>query len=92
MENNLTQNSDFMFFGIDGDIKNIIRLIKFRRMEKGYSQRYLASITGIKQSAIARFESNKVSPRLDTLIVILRALELKINIQKVSTGWNKFDN
>ncbi len=79
----------YMFVGIDNDIKTMMNFLKFRRKEKGYSQRDLAKITGIKQSAIARMEANKICPRLDTIIVIGRALDLQFTFKKISTGWDK---
>ena len=79
----------YMFVGIDQDIKAMINTLKFRRIEKGYSQRDLAKITGIKQSAIARMEANKICPRLDTIFVIGRALDLQFNFKRISTGWDK---
>lgn len=87
-----TDYNEIMLFGIDSDVKNIIRTISFRRKEKGYSQRDLARITGIKQSAIARIESLKIVPRLDTILLISRALDLQINFKRISTEWNKLDN
>jgi predicted transcriptional regulator len=80
---------EYMFVGIDRDIKTMITAIKFRRLEKGYSQRDLARITGIKQSAIARLEANKLCPRLDTIFVIARALDLQVTLKRISTGWAK---
>ena len=80
---------EYMFVGIDRDIKTMISAIKFRRLEKGYSQRDLARITGIKQSAIARLEANKLCPRLDTVFVIARALDLQVTLKRISTGWGK---
>ena len=38
-------------------------------------------MTGLKQLAIARIENNVNSPQLDTLIKILDALDLKIEIK-----------
>lgn len=83
---------EFMFFGIDADIRRMIDTLKFRRIEKGYSQRDLAKITGIKQSAIARMEANKLTPRVDTIFVIARALDLQVSLKRISTGWNKLIN
>lgn len=80
----------FMFYGIQTDIKNIIATLKFRRLEKGYSQRDLAKLTGIKQSAIARLEQGKIYPRIDTIIIIGRALDLQVAFKRISTGWDKF--
>ena|SRR5574344_1107420 len=86
-----TDAHEFMFFGIESDVKNIIKSLRFRRIEKGYSQRDLARITGIKQSAIARMESLKVYPRIDTIMVISRALDLQFVIKRITTGWDKFN-
>ena len=83
---------EFMFFGIDADIRRMIDTLKFRRIEKGYSQRDLAKITGIKQSAIARMEANKLTPRVDTIFVIARALDLQVSLKRISTGWDKLIN
>ena len=85
-----TEAHEFMFFGIESDVKNIIKSLRFRRIEKGYSQRDLARITGIKQSAIARMEGLKVYPRIDTLVMISRALDLQFVIKRITTGWDKF--
>ena len=83
---------EFMFVGIDRDVDTMITTMKFRRIEKGYSQRDLAKITGIKQSAIARMEAKKICPRLDTILVICRALGLQLTFKRISTGWDKLIN
>ena len=91
-KNKVKSVNEFMFFGIESDIKNMIRTLKFRRIEKGYSQRDLANLTGIKQSAIARMEGLKIIPRMDTIMVVSRALDLQLNLKRISTGWDKFEN
>ncbi|MGP1414271.1 MAG: helix-turn-helix domain-containing protein [Bacillales bacterium] len=90
-------DNDFMFYGIDGDIKNIIKTLKFRRIEKKLSQRDLAKIIKMKQSAIARFEKGESNPKLETIILIARALDLVITFKRINTGWsdlldNNIDN
>lgn len=45
-------------------------LIKARK-EKGLSQKQLEELSGVKQSAIARLESEKAVPQLDTLLKLL---------------------
>ena len=51
-----------------------------RRTEIGWTQRQLAEESGVKQSAIARFESLAVVPRIDTLYRLLKPLGLKIKL------------
>lgn len=60
--------------------KKIIDEIVKQRKRKNLSQRDLAVLTGIKQPAIARLESMEVTPRIDTLLVILDALDLSFDI------------
>jgi transcriptional regulator with XRE-family HTH domain len=61
-------------------ISNLVSVIIKRRIELGLSQRDLAALTGIKQPAIARLETLGSIPRLDTLIKILKALGIKIDL------------
>ncbi|MEM5817799.1 MAG: helix-turn-helix transcriptional regulator, partial [Desulfitobacterium hafniense] len=44
------------------------------REAKGLSQKQLADLAGLKQPAIARLESMKVTPQIDTLFKILHPL------------------
>jgi transcriptional regulator with XRE-family HTH domain len=44
------------------------------RDSKGVTQQELAQMTGLKQSAIARLESMKSTPQIDTLFKILKPL------------------
>lgn len=48
-------------------------LVKARR-ERGITPRQLEEMTGIKQSVIARLETGKSSPKLETVVKILFAL------------------
>lgn len=50
------------------------------RNEKGISQRQLEELTGIKQPAIARIETGKNSPSLDTVVKVLAALGKKLQV------------
>lgn len=50
------------------------------RNKKGLSQRELADICGIKQPAIARLESMKVTPQIDTVFKILGSLGYTLSI------------
>ena len=61
--------------------KAIIEFLTQTRIKKGLTQKDLAKITGLKQSAIARIENNVNSPQLDTFIKLVDALELNIIIK-----------
>ena len=54
-----------------------------KRNELGFSQRELASICGIPQSSVARIESFKTIPNLDTLLKIMQPLGLKLTVSAV---------
>ena len=50
------------------------------REEKGLSQRDLAEISGVKQPAIARLESMRSTPQIDTLFKVLSPLGYTLSI------------
>ena len=58
----------------------ITAMIKQRHV-LGLSQRDLAAMCGIPQSSIARIESYKTTPNLDTLLKIFRQLGLQFRVQ-----------
>ena len=60
----------------------IISAVINKRTELGMSQRDLASICGIPQSTVARIESYAITPKLDTLIKIMRPLGLRLTVLK----------
>ena len=64
---------------IEFEASLIGKLIKARE-EKGLSQRGLAQLSGIKQPQIARLESMKSSPQLDTLFKIFTPLGYTLSI------------
>jgi predicted transcriptional regulator len=47
--------------------------IRFARLRAGLTQHELAKLAGISQPGLARIESGRVTPRLDTAERILRA-------------------
>ena len=53
------------------------------REKKGYSQRELAELSGVKQPAIARMESLKSTPQIDTLLKILAPLGYTLSITPI---------
>jgi len=67
---------------INFEIALIGKMIEARE-EKGLTQRELAEISGIKQPAIARIESLKTTPQIDTLFKVLYPLGYTIEIVPV---------
>ena len=61
-------------------IAGIVGTIVSKRNEMGISQRELAHKTGLSQSTIARIESFKITPNIDTLLILLKSLGLKLKI------------
>ena len=61
-------------------LSQIVSAMVVQRHTLGLSQRDLAEICGLPQSSVARIESFKTTPNLDTLLKIMNALKLKITI------------
>lgn len=64
---------------IDFEIALIGKLIEARE-KKGISQKKLAELSGVKQPAIARLESMRVTPQINTLFRVLKPLGYTIAI------------
>ena len=62
----------------------IITAIISQRNALGLSQRDLANLCEIPQSSIARIESSKTTPRLDTLLRIMKQLGLTLSVTKLN--------
>jgi predicted transcriptional regulator len=60
--------------------KDIIITIIDKRNELNLTQRDLAKISGINQSAIARLEKFKVVPKIDTIYKLSKCLGLKMTL------------
>ena len=61
-------------------LSQMVSAMVVQRHTLGLSQRDLAEICGLPQSSVARIESFKTTPNLDTLLKIMNALKLKITI------------
>ena len=61
----------------------ISELIRARK-ELGISQKQLEELSGVKQPVIARIETGKSTPQLDTLLKILGCLEKTLAIVPLS--------
>ena len=64
---------------INFEVSLIGKMIEARE-KKGLTQRELAAISGVRQPAIARLESMKATPQIDTLFKVLYPLGYTIEI------------
>ena len=62
------------------NLASIVGAMIEQRNALGISQRELASICGIPQSSVARIESFKATPNLETLLKIFQPLGLKLTV------------
>ena len=65
------------------EMEAIAAIISEQRNALGYSQRQLAEMCHIPQSSIARIESCKTVPNLETLVKIMKPLGLTLTAQAV---------
>jgi HTH-type transcriptional regulator/antitoxin HipB len=69
--------------------KQIGNLIRRERKRKSLSQNELASMAGLRQASISAIENGGPNTKLQTLLMVLSALELEFQIASRSTGnWN----
>lgn len=64
---------------IEFEVELIGKLIEARE-SRGLTQKQLAEAAGLKQSAVARLESMKSTPQVDTLFKILTPMGYKLTI------------
>ena len=65
------------------ELTSLISSLISKRKELGMSQRDLAAECGLPQSSIARIESLKTIPKLDTLLKLMRPLGLKFQVSNM---------
>lgn len=63
-------------------VAEIIDKVTKARIEKGMSQRELAEVSKVQQTTIARMETLKVIPRLNTLVRIAECLDIEISVEQ----------
>ena len=61
-------------------LASIVSAIIDKRNEMGLSQRDLAELCGIPQSSVARIETFKTTPNVETLIKLLQPLGLQLTV------------
>lgn len=62
------------------ELTTIVSTMIDKRNALGISQRDLAALCGLPQSSIARIESGRTAPKLDTLLKIMHPLGLKLKL------------
>ncbi|MBR3738387.1 MAG: helix-turn-helix transcriptional regulator [Eubacterium sp.] len=62
------------------ELASIVSAIIDKRNAMGLSQRDLAMLCGIPQSSVARIETFKTTPNVETLIKIMQPLGLKLTV------------
>ena len=65
------------------ELTSIVSSLIAKRTELGISQRALAAECGLPQSSVARIESFKTTPKLDTLLKMMRPLGLKLQVASI---------
>ena len=65
---------------------SIISAMIARRAALGLSQRDLANLCDIPQSSVARIESNRTTPRLDTLLKLFHQLGLTLSVTPTASS------
>ena len=68
------------------NVASIISAMIEKRNTLGISQRELASKCGIPQSSLARIESFKTTPKLNTLLKILQPLGLNLTVSNATSS------
>jgi len=68
---------------IEFEVELIGKLIEAREA-RGLTQRQLAEAAGVKQSAVARLETLKATPQIDTLFKVLTPMGYKLTIVPAS--------
>lgn len=54
--------------------------LKFLREKKGLSKNKLGELTGVNQTTIGRWESGEITPTIDNVIDLLKALNMPIEL------------
>ena len=65
-------------------LATFVTLIIQRRNELGLTQRELAALSGLPQSSIARMETMKTVPSIDTVLKIVNPLGLQLSLLPIS--------
>jgi HTH-type transcriptional regulator/antitoxin HipB len=71
------------------DPKQLGNIIRRVRKKQGLSQSGLGAKAGLRQGTISVMENGNPAARLETILSVLTALDLELQITPRSKGWNK---
>ncbi|WLD86894.1 helix-turn-helix transcriptional regulator [Stomatobaculum sp. F0698] len=74
--------SQLRILSMSEDCTNIIDILIETRRLRHMTQAEVASASGLTQSVIARLESKKTIPQLDTLLKVTEALHCKLTVSQ----------
>lgn len=63
------------------NIERIGEIVKFHRKQSGLSQLQLAQLSAVGKTVIFDIEKGKPSVRLDTLLKVLKTLNIRISVE-----------
>lgn len=63
------------------DAHQIAEIMRFHRKKSGLTQAALAKLAGLGKTVIFDIEKGKLSVRLDTLLKVMKVLNIKIELQ-----------
>jgi len=71
------------------DLKQVGNAIRRARKKKGLSQKDLASKVGIRQGTLSLIESGNSDSKMETVLAVLAALDLELQIAPRLKGWSQ---
>lgn len=60
-------------------LMNLSSIVHFHRKKSGLTQKALADLAGVGKTVVFEIENGKTSIQFDTLIKVLKALNIRIN-------------
>ena len=79
---NIDEDNRILMEEVD-ELTSIVSAMIDKRTALGITQRELAQLCGLPQSSIARIESGRTTPKLDTLLKIIHPLGLKLKLVSI---------
>ena len=79
---NIDEDNRILMEEVD-ELTSIVSAMIDKRTALGITQRELAKLCGLPQSSIARIESGRTTPKLDTLLKIIHPLGLKLKLVSI---------